>query len=219
MKILADVKRDWLALCLLLGPFLLAVILWNDLPQQVASHWDVAGEVNGWMPKTVFIAVTIGFSVFLYLLLLIVPHIDPKGSVERLRQPVKIIRLAMVGLLAVTTSAALLFNAGVPVDMVVICKVGVPVLLLIVGNLFSKLSANYFVGIRTPWTLENKEVWVKTHRLAGGVWVASALFLLLCAFILSNPQYVVMLFVAVAAMVIIPIVYSYMIFKQHTPLP
>lgn len=168
------------------------------------------------MPKTIFIIVTVGANVFLYLLLLVVPHIDPKGSRERLRQPVRIMRLAMVGLLAVTTSAALLFNAGVLVDIVMICKVGVPILLLIVGNLFGKLSANYFVGIRTPWTLESKEVWVKTHRLAGGVWVASALFLLLCAFILSNPQYVVMLFVAVAAMVIIPIVYSYVIFKRQT---
>ena len=216
MKILSDVKRDWLALCLLLGPSLLAVILWNDLPEQVASHWNVAGEVNGWMSKTIFVTVMTGFSVSLYLLLLIVPHIDPKGSLERLRQPVKVIRLAMVGLLAITTSAVLLFNTGVPVDIVMICKVGVPILLLIVGNLFGKLSANYFVGIRTPWTLESKEVWVKTHRLAGGVWVASALFLLLCAFILSNPQYVVMLFVAVAVMVIILIVYSYVIFKRQT---
>lgn len=210
-------RREWPALLFLLLPLVLIAYTWSLLPDQVASHWNAAGEVDGWMSKSTFVAAMGGVTVSTYLLLLLVLRIDPRPTAKYNQRTLRVIRIATTGLLCVATSAVVLFNVGVPVDITTIVKVSVPVLLLIIGNLFSKLKPSYFLGIRTPWTLESKEVWTKTHRMAGGLWVASALFLLLFSFFLPDHYYPVVLVAVVCVMVVVPFVYSYWTFRrQHT---
>ena len=173
------------------------------------------GKVNDWDSKETFGLMMGGLTVFTYLLLLCVPFIDPKANAERNRKPLIIIRTAIMGLLCVTMSAIMLYNVGVAINMPTLVKVMVPLLLLVIGNLLSKLKPSYFVGIRTPWTLESPVVWTKTHRLTGGLWVASALFLLVGSFVLPDHAYPLFLISIISVMAGVPIVYSYVIYQRN----
>lgn len=215
MNLTHFLRKEWLPLLLLLVPALLIGYAWPQLPEQVASHWNAAGEVDGWMSKTTFVMMMGGLMIGSYLILLLIPRIDPKPTAKYNQRTLRIIRTATMALLGVTVSAAVLFNIGVSVDIATITKISVPLLLLVIGNVFSKLKPSYFLGIRTPWTLESKEVWIKTHRLAGGLWVASALFLLLFSFSVPDNYYPPVLIGVVVVMVVVPFVYSYLAFKKQ----
>jgi len=214
MNIVQLIKKDWLSFSLLIIPFVLAAILWKQLPASLAVQFSFSGEVNRYDSKGFFMIVMAAISIFTYGLLLMVPYIDPKPTAKYVHKPLSIIRLTMAALLCIIMSAILLFNVGISVGIGMLGKVVVPIVLLVVGNLFSKLRTNYFVGIRTPWTLENEEVWVKTHRMAGGLWVASALFMLMLAFSLPDHLYPIAVIVLTAIMVLVPIVYSYLLFQK-----
>ncbi len=89
-----------------------------------------------------------------------------------------------------------------------------PMLFLFLGNYISKLQPNYFVGVRTPWTLENEQVWIKTHRVTGRIWVGSSLAVLLLALVFNQsfPEWVLLVYILLIAAV--PLVYSFMISKK-----
>ena len=215
MNIVSFLRRDWLALLFLLLPLIVMAYAWSLLPDVVVTHWNVAGEVDGWTTRSTFVTIMGSLLTGTYLLLLLMLRFDPKPTARYNQRSLRIIRAATMGLLAVTVSTAVLFNVGVPVDITTVIKIAVPLLLLVMGNLFSKLKPSYFLGIRTPWTLESPEVWVKTHRMAGGLWVASALFLLLFSFSLPDSYYPPVLIGVVVVMVVVPFVYSYLAFKKQ----
>ncbi len=215
MNVRTFLRREWLALLFLITPIVLTVYLWPQLPDQVASHWNAAGEVDGWLSKSTFVAMMGGMLVGTYLLLLFILRIDPKPTAKYNRDTLHAMRTALMGLLCVTVSTAVLYNVGVPIDIATVTKVSVPILLLVIGNLFSKLQPSYFVGIRTPWTLESKEVWTQTHRMAGGLWVASSLFLLAASLFLPDNQYPPVLIAVVLVMVVVPVGYSYWAFRKQ----
>ena len=215
MKIINFLRRDWLALLFLLIPAVLIIYLWPQLPDSVATHWNAAGEVDGWLSKASFGMIMSGLLIFTYSLLSIVLRIDPKPTAKYNRKTLRILRITMMGLLCVTTSAIVLFNVGVSIDIPTVTKLSVPLVLLVVGNLFSKMKPNYFMGIRTPWTLESREVWLKTHRLAGGLWVVTALFLLVASLSLPDDYYPPVLISATLVMVLVPVGYSYLIFRKQ----
>jgi uncharacterized membrane protein len=89
-------------------------------------------------------------------------------------------------------------------------------LFLILGNSFGKIRPNYFVGLRTPWTLNNEEVWMRSHRFTGRLWVIAGLAMIPCVFLLKGETFFYVFLPAIAVMVIVPIVYSWMIHKQIT---
>jgi uncharacterized membrane protein len=89
---------------------------------------------------------------------------------------------------------------------------GILILFLILGNVMGNIRNNFFVGIRTPWTLASEEVWTKTHRLAAKVWVVSSLITMVLIAILPHPEIVFGIYVGV--ILIIPIVYSFLVYKK-----
>ena len=92
---------------------------------------------------------------------------------------------------------------------------GVLILFMVLGNYFGKLRPNYFVGIRTPWTLENETVWLKTHRLGGKVWVYGSLIMLIAKFLLPMEPFFIFIFIGFTLIIaLIPIVYSYLLYKK-----
>lgn len=87
-------------------------------------------------------------------------------------------------------------------------------LYVILGNYMKTIKTNYFIGIRTPWTLENDIVWKKTHKLAGKYWFIGGLLVILLGFILEPKPNMVSFIIITTIITIIPVVYSYVIFKQ-----
>ena len=107
----------------------------------------------------------------------------------------------------------LLNASGVIVNRPIFIQIMVSLLFILIGNVMGRFKHNYFVGIRTPWTLANEEVWRKTHRVAAPIWVLGGIINILLAFTETNFKGI--WFVAIVAVIsIVPIVYSYIVYQQ-----
>ena len=89
------------------------------------------------------------------------------------------------------------------------------VLYIILGNYFKTIKANYFIGIRTPWTLENESVWKKTHQLGGKLWFIGGLIVVLSSLTVDKQSNFMLFLMTTGIIIIVPIVYSYMIYKKE----
>lgn len=151
------------------------VLALGHLPARVAVHFGANGQPNGFSSPAFAAFFPVGMAVVLWLVLTAVPVIDPRRrAYAQFRSVYRMLRLAVVGLLAVVDAATLLRAMGRPVDVSVVAPLAVAALLAVVGNLLPKVRPSWFVGIRTPWTLSNDEVWKRTHRAAGRMFVAAA---------------------------------------------
>ncbi|MBO4990657.1 MAG: SdpI family protein [Firmicutes bacterium] len=188
-------------------PILVGVILWNRLPDTIATHFDSNGAADGWSGK--------GFAVFglplllvgIHLLCTVVTTLDPRRrNIQK-----KLFHLVLWICPAISVfvmSGIYLYALGVPVDMTRLAGILVGLLFVIIGNYLPKCRQNYTIGIRIPWTLDDPENWNKTHRMAGWLWMgAGVVFLVLSLLGHMNFPVVVMLVLAVSA---VPAVYSYL---------
>lgn len=193
----------------ILLPVLAGMILWNRLPEQIPTHWNAAGEVDGWGSKA--------FSVFgiplimlaLQWVCVLVTMADPKreNHGKKLLQLVFwIIPILNVALCAATYTAAL----GKEVPMAMLMPVMVGVVLTVIGNYLPKCKQNYTVGIKIPWTLSSTENWNRTHRFAGRVWVVCGLIMILAGFF----GIFWILIGAAVPMVLAPVAYSYVLYRR-----
>ena len=194
---------------IILLPILAGVILWNQLPEQIPSHWNAAGEIDGWSSKP--------FAIFGLPLILLAMHwlcvagtfADPKRN----NHSGKILHLVLWiipvlnAVLSVLTYAAAM---GKDVQMEVVMPVFIGLVLAIVGNYLPKCKQNYTIGIKIPWTLNSEENWNKTHRFAGRLWVVCGLVIMLTGFF---GGFWIFLGV-VLLMVLAPFLYSYMLHRK-----
>ena len=168
-------SAEVLMIALLLAPFVYLAFIWDTLPAQIATHYDLQGHANGWMPKETSVLVISILSAVIYLLLRYLPAIDPKGKLQssnfqKLRVIITLFFAAIMGWL--WYMAAHQFEARLPV-VTILALAGLTV--AGIGNYLTTVKPNWFVGIRTPWTLESDEVWQKTHRLGGRLMVVGGL--------------------------------------------
>jgi uncharacterized membrane protein len=214
MKALDFLKREWLALAFLLLPTVLTLSYWTQLPDQVPIHWNLQGEINGYQSKNTFLLFPLGINLFVYLLLLVVPHIDPKPRAKQVIKPLRVIRIAIMAFTAVIFGGIIFRAVGYDVDIILIGNLSAILLYLVLGNLMSKFPPNYFAGIRTPWTLEYPEIWRQVHRFASKLWVAGSLILLLFVFRLENSSYIILFFSVTAGLALVPIIHSYLLYRK-----
>jgi uncharacterized membrane protein len=213
------VKRlsDVLGLVLVAAGFALVARAYPGLPDPMPSHWNAAGQVNGWMPRFWGAFLVPLIMAALWLIFLVLPRISPRGFEM---EPF----LRAWGVFKVTTLAVMLFIGGLVLraaqhggelsQTALLCSLGI--LLVVMGNLLGKVTRNFFVGIRTPWTLASEEVWLRTHRLAGKIFVVAGL-LVVAAPLFGVSVWPIFLVIAVAGLV--PIVYSYVLYKRLEGLP
>ena len=208
-------KKEWYVLLLLLIPFIASIYFWDQLPDQVPTHFNIHGEADDWGPKWVNAFLLPAIGVFVYLLLIIVPAIDPKTKIKNEQKPVAAIRILtsvfMIFIYVFVMSASL----GYEVDISLYIQMGLGALIMLIGNYMNSVKQNYFIGVKTPWTLENEEVWRKTHRFTSKVWTVSGLIMILVPLIIQRGDFEAgMLVGIVAAISIMPVLYSYVIFQK-----
>ena len=194
---------------IILLPILAGVILWDQLPDPMPTHWNVAGEVDGWSSKP--------FAVFCLPLIMLAAQwlcmlgtaADPKKN----NHPEKVLHLVLwiipvlsVVLDAVTYAVAM----GKEVRMEVVMPVLIGLLLAIIGNYLPKCKQNYTIGIKIPWTLNSEENWNRTHRFAGRLWTLCGIAMMLTGFFGGFWVFLPI----VLLMVLAPIVYSYMLHRK-----
>lgn len=214
MSTLETLKKEWFILVILIVPFFVSSYFWNDLPDEVPTHFNMRGEADDWGPKwmAAYLFPMIGLGT--YLLILFLPAIDPKKKIESAQKPVAAIRMFMsvfmVGIYAFVMAASL----GSTINFSSYILIGVGMLILIVGNYMNSIKPNYFIGIRTPWTLENPEVWKRTHRLSSKIWIAGGLLLMLSPLVSEMIRFEYLIYIIVGVLAGIPLVYSYVIYKK-----
>lgn len=184
----------------------LASWLYPILPDPVPIHWNLHGEVDGYMAKPwgVFAGPLIILGV--WILLRVLPFVSPKGfRMESFFSVYRILLIAIVSLEMLVVSAALLAAAGYSIGLVGFASGLLGILFIVLGNYLGKVRRNFFLGIRTPWTLASEEVWQRTHRLAAWLFVLAGA-VVLAGSLVGWGGYVLLPAVLVAALV--PVLYS-----------
>ena len=207
------IKKNWKILLitslLILLPALAGIVLWDQLPEQIPTHWNTSGEVDRWSSKAFAIFGLSGILLAAQWLCTLGTRADPKKD----NHPQKILHLVLWIipvisnlLYAITYAVAL----GKEVRIDVIMPVFMGLLFAIIGNYLPKCKQNYTIGIKIPWTLNSEENWNRTHRFAGRLWVVCGIVIMLTGFFGGFWIF----FGIVLAMVIAPFLYSYLLHRK-----
>ncbi len=200
---------------LIISPIIYLVLNWEIIPDTVPLHFNLSGEADDWGSKNNLIGLIAIIPMVLYLLLLAAIYIDPKKKIREMGTKYHQIRLVSSLLLAVIMFTYLhtIINETNSLSDYLYIIVGAMISLL--GNLFLNLKPNYFVGIRTPWTLENETVWKNTHRIGGKLWFFGGLIMIAVNLIPElMPQAKITSITIIIILALIPIIYSYTEYKK-----
>lgn len=207
-------KSRWLGTAVAAAMWAFALGVYARLPQRIPSHWNLQGQVDGWMARPWGALLQPLIATAMLGVLWLLPRIDPRrANVERFAEDRRLIINLIILIFAVIEVATLGHAMGWPVqvDRVVMAAVGV--LLTGLGNYLPRIRSNWFMGIRTPWTLDNERVWRATHRVGGRTFVAAGLAMALAA-LLPDPARAWIAGAAIAAAVAVPLVYSYVAYRR-----
>lgn len=202
----------WITSLLCLLPMVFSAVVYSSLPEQVAIHWNNAGEADNYVNKAVAaFGIPIMFLVINLVLTKMRMRGDPKDE-GRLRANAgwQILVWTPPALSILLTPVTLLIAMGVDIPMDMVGSLLVGLVLIVFGNYLPKSRQNNFIGIKLPWTLQDVDNWNKTHRLAGYLYIAGGILLIACNFLLSGTiARLSVTGVVVAALILIPILYSY----------
>lgn len=202
---------------ILLGLIILSVVtglvLYPLFPDLIASHWNSAGQVNGTMGKFWGVFLFPLIMAGLFALYAAIPRIDPlRTNIESFRKHYNPFWVFMFVFFAYVFGLTIIWNLGMRFNFTVAIVPAVAALFLFLGAFLKKLKRNWFVGIRTPWTLSSDIVWEKTHRIGGILFQATGLVMLLG--ILLPEQFLWLIFVPLLATVLYTVIYSYVEYKK-----
>jgi len=193
----------------------LGVFAYLYLPQQVASHWNAQGQVNGYSGRLSGLVILPALAIGIGLLLLFIPEIDPlKANIQLFRSEyngfIAVFALFLFYLHILTVA----INLGLAISLNQLMFPAIGFLIFYMGLLLGKAHRNYFIGIRTPWTLNSDTVWNKTHRLGSKLFEVAGAITLLGIFFPRYAVYILLITILGAAS--ITTVYSYFAFRQES---
>ncbi len=193
--------------------FVSGVYLYSIMPDEMASHWNTQGEVDGYMTKFWGLFLMPFVSLAVFLLFLLIPKIDPlKKNIEKFREYFDWFIFLIVVFLLYIHSLSIFWNLGHSFNFSKMMIPALAVLFFAIGIILKKAKRNWFFGIRTPWTLSNDIVWEKTHQMGSRLFKLAAIIILIAIF---SPKYSIwMILVPIIAITLYLIVYSYLEYRQ-----
>ncbi|MDA1908382.1 SdpI family protein [Bacillus pacificus] len=207
-------KKHLVAIILILITGLAWAYAWPNLPDTMAVHWGMEG-VNGYASKFNAMLLLLGIMIFTYVLLTITPKIDPKKkNYDKFSKGYMIINYSVVVLLFLVNMLIIGVGLGYDIPMNSTPLILVGLLFIVIGNYLPQCKPNYFVGIKTPWTLSNEEVWRKTHRFSGKVFVVLGIIMILSVFVPVTWKSFIMVGIIIGA-VGLTMGYSYVAYKKE----
>jgi len=208
------VKNEIPLIAIVSLPFIYLAYIWNELPEKVPMHWNIIGEIDRFGEKSELLLIPILLPLLIYIIFLIVPKIDPKNKISKMGnkyQHIKILLTTFMSILALYI-IYIAKNQSVTNPNYIVLIIGI--LYIILGNYFKTIKENYFIGIRTPWTLENETVWKETHKLGGKMWFAGGIIVVISSLILGKQLNFIIFMIITGMIIIIPIAYSYFKFNK-----
>lgn len=186
--------------------------LYPRLPSEVPTHWSLGGQPNGWSPRFWAVAMWPLLIAGMTGLAVLLPVMSPrKFEIKPFADTYGILMLAIQAFLLVVGVYAMLAGAGYHVPIVLVGTLATGALFMVLGNYMGKLRKNFFIGIRTPWTLTSEVVWERTHRLAGWLFVLAGLVWIVGAVAHAAPMVMV---IATLVAAFVPAVYSYFLYRR-----
>jgi len=194
---------------LTLIPFAVGLLLWDKLPEQIPTHWNMDGEVDGWSSKNFAVFGICGFIAAIHLLCSFITFADPKNKGHN--EGTMWLMLWICPVISAVCSAMMYFAAfGYDISVERILPILMGGLFAVTGNYMPKFKQNSTIGIKIPWTLHDEENWTATHRFAGRIWLIGGIVIMATAFVGS----VWIMLAALIVMTVVPTVYSYRFYKK-----
>ncbi|GAB4485892.1 MAG: SdpI family protein [Anaerolineales bacterium] len=195
---------------------IVGLLLSSQLPDPMPSHWNAAGEVDGYMSRFWGVWLMPLITLGITLLLAAVPAIDPlRANIAQFRGLYNAFIIGFVVYLLYVYGLTLAASLGWQFNMSTMMLPAMGLLFIGISFLIKNARRNFFIGIRTPWTLSSDSVWEKTHQLGAKMFLGSGVVVLMSAFLGENGLWLMMAALLVAAFV--PIVYSYISWRQENP--
>jgi uncharacterized membrane protein len=209
-------NRRWIGPVVIALMVAFALAVYGRLPEQIPTHFDLSGEPDDWTDRFPGAFVMPAMAVGVYLLLFALRRIDPRRAhYDRFEGTywviLNVIAITMAAFQVLTLGLAL----GWPIDMGRAITVTVGLLFVGLGNYLPRIRSNWWIGIRTPWTLESETVWRETHRVAGWTFVAAGLALVAGGLFVPAGTREWTSGIALAIGVAVPFVYSYLAFRRE----
>lgn len=202
-----------IVLAIILISFIIGIYLYPTMPAKMASHWNFQGEVDGYMSRFWGLFLMPLMSVVLLILFLIIPKIDPlKKNIEKFRKYFDGFIILMIVFLFYIYLLTIFWNTGIRFNMTQFMMPALGILFYYCGILIEHAKRNWFIGIRTPWTLSNEVVWNKTHKLGGKLFKAAGIIAF--AGILFPNQAILFVLLPIITITVYIIIYSYIEYRK-----
>lgn len=213
MKIKINKKLVLFTSILILLPSLVGCVFWNQLPEEIPTHFNLLGQADGYNHKMSAIFGLPTLMLLMHWLLLFLMIKDPKSS--NISSKIQLLIYWIIPFVSCLSMISI-FGESLGYSMMsgLLAQIFMGVVMIVIGNYLPKTHRNYIIGIRLPWTLENDENWRKTHRLAGKIWVLGGLLLFLNSFVQLYVYWV--FFLTLLLVVLMPGVYSYQLSKSES---
>ena len=196
---------------------LAGLLLWNRLPDEMASHWNVNDEVDGYMPKVWGVFMLPLITLAMFLLFLVVPSIDPlKANIAQFRGAFNLFIVLVVGFMIYLYGLTLAWSLGYDnfrMSGAMLPAIGL--LFIFIGFLLRQAKRNFFIGIRTPWTLSSDTVWKETHRIGALLFMISGALAFIGGFFGGTTAFW-MMFAPIIGSTIFLLIYSYVLYQRET---
>lgn len=193
---------------------IIGVALYPYLPDVLAIHWGINGEVNGYASKTFALFFMPGLNIFLLAVFLLLPKTYPyKKSFDEFDQYYYLFTNIVFAFLFYTHLLTIFWHLGTRFNMLQAMSPGFAILYYYAGILMKTTHRNWFVGVRTPWTLKSNFVWEKTHQLGAVLFQITGLLCLVALFVPQLSVFLVLVPILVSSVILF--VYSYVISLSH----
>lgn len=195
---------------IILLPMIAGLILWSALPEKIPTHWNAAGQIDGWSGKGFAVFGVPAFMLGVHWICTFFTAADPKNKGHNEKSMGLVLWICPVMSVLV---GVLMFCAafGVEVRVERIMPVILGLMFVIFGNFMPKFKQNHTMGIKLPWTLSDEENWNKTHRMAGKLWVIGGLAMMVGGFF----DWMVVLLVVLIVLAMVPMAYSYWMYRKR----
>ena len=209
-----NIKKEIPLLIVVLIPFVYLAYIWSSLPEIVPLHWNYKGEIDDWGNKSSLIFITFLLSGLTYILFTVIPFIDPKKRIQTMGNKYHNLKFLMVLFMSALAVFIIYSAKEQSITNPSFIYLAIGLLFMLLGNYMKIIKANYFIGIRTPWTLEYESIWKSTHKLASKIWFVGGLAIVISS-LTTNKDFNGIFFIsAITLLAIIPVVYSYMEYRK-----
>ena len=207
-------KSELFMLIIIIACFVIGIYLYPKMPEQMASHWNAQGKVDGYMSRFWGVFLMPFVFVGLALLFIAIPRIDPlKNNIEKFRKYYDGFIILFFIFMLLVYFQTILWNLGIEISPNLAFPILMGFLFFYIGVLLENAKRNWFIGIRTPWTLSNDKVWNKTHKLGSKMFKIAGIIALIGFLFQKYATYFILIPVLFAAFYLI--VYSYFEYQKE----